>query len=287
MTTEPRSGYYFSQRLRLHYTEWGDPEAPPIILQHGGRDHSRSWDRVVEALLPDWRIIAPDLRGHGDSAWAEDGNCGMDDHLYDHAMLFDQLNIERATVIGHSLGGNIVWRHAAARPERIVKLVSIEGLGPSPKILAEAAAIPIGKRVADWINRRTKALQRKRRIYPTLDDAVARLQPTHPHLDAEWVRHLAVHGVEQVEGGYCFKTDPCMTPISLHDFSLSERQDMWRAVSVETLLVYGADSWASSPLADGRAGFFPDARTVVIDGAGHWVHHDKLAEFIALLRTFL
>jgi pimeloyl-ACP methyl ester carboxylesterase len=287
MTIEPRSGYFLSQRLRLHYTEWGDPDAPPLILQHGGRDHGRSWDRVVQALLPDWRIIAPDLRGHGDSGWAEDSNYGMDDCLYDHAMLFDQLGLERATVIGHSLGGNIALRHAAARPERIVKLVVIEGLGPSPERLAEAAALPVNKRMADWIAERTKALLRRARVYPTLDEAVARLHGVHPHLSADWARHLAVHGVRKVDGGYCFKADPCMTLLPLHEFSAEERRAMWRAITIDTLLVYGADSWASNPALDGRAAFFPHARTAVIEGAGHWVHHDKLAEFVALLRGFL
>ena len=69
-TLGPTSHTYFSQRLRLHYTDWGNPDAPPMILIHGGRDHCRNWDWVAQELRDDWHIIAPDLRGHGDSAFS-------------------------------------------------------------------------------------------------------------------------------------------------------------------------------------------------------------------------
>jgi pimeloyl-ACP methyl ester carboxylesterase len=287
MNIEPGSLHYVSQRLRLHYSEWGDPKAPPLILQHGGRDHGRSWDRIVEALLPDWRIIAPDLRGHGDSAWATDSAYGMEDFLYDHAMLFDALNIERATVVGHSLGGNIALRHAAVRPDRVARLVAIEGLGPSPAAHAKDAEEPISDRLANWITSRSRALERPRRVYATVEEAIARLQGVHPHFSADLARHLATHGVEAVEGGYRFKSDPAMAASPPHDISWPEREALWRAVRCETLLIYGRDSWASDPVLDGRAAHFGRARVEMIEKAGHWLHHDRPAEFIALLRGFL
>jgi len=70
----PTSRIFFSQRLRLHYVDWGNEGAPPLLLVHGGQDHCRNWDWVAEDLRHDWHVICPDLRGHGDSAWAEDGN---------------------------------------------------------------------------------------------------------------------------------------------------------------------------------------------------------------------
>ena len=70
----PTSHSYISQRLRLHYVDWGNPGAPPLILLHGGRDHCRNWDWVAAELRRDYHIIAPDLRGHGDSAWSASGH---------------------------------------------------------------------------------------------------------------------------------------------------------------------------------------------------------------------
>ena len=66
----PQSRYYQSQGLRLHFTDWGNPSAPPLLLVHGGLDHSRSWDHLAQALRADFHVVAPDLRGHGCSGWA-------------------------------------------------------------------------------------------------------------------------------------------------------------------------------------------------------------------------
>ena len=89
----PTSHIYFSQRLRLHYVDWGNEGAPPLILLHGGRDHCRNWDWVAEELRSDWHIIAPDLRGHGDSERAADGHYDMAAYVYDFAQLINQIKI--------------------------------------------------------------------------------------------------------------------------------------------------------------------------------------------------
>ena len=92
----PTSRFYVSQRLRLHYVDWGNPDAPPLILLHGGRDHSRSWDWTAAALRNDWHVIAPDLRGHGDSAWSPDGAYMMPYFIHDLAQLIHQLETNQA-----------------------------------------------------------------------------------------------------------------------------------------------------------------------------------------------
>ena len=92
----PTSRVYFSQRLRLHYVDWGNPSAPPLLLVHGGRDHCRNWDWVAAALRDDYHIIAPDLRGHGDSAWSASGHYTMASYIYDLAQLIHQRNWRRS-----------------------------------------------------------------------------------------------------------------------------------------------------------------------------------------------
>jgi pimeloyl-ACP methyl ester carboxylesterase len=83
----PTSNTFISQRLRLHYVDWGNADKPPLLLVHGGRDHCRSWDWTAEALREDWHIIALDHRGHGDSQWTDDGNYRTMDLVYDVAQL--------------------------------------------------------------------------------------------------------------------------------------------------------------------------------------------------------
>ena len=112
----PTSRIYFSQRLRLHYVDWGNPTAPPLLLVHGGRDHCRNWDWVATALRRDWHVLAPDLRGHGDSQWSPDGNYSMSAYIYDLAQLIHQQELAPVTIVAHSLGGNIALRYAGVYP---------------------------------------------------------------------------------------------------------------------------------------------------------------------------
>src|SRR5690606_33853442 len=147
----PISRAYFSQRLRLHYVDWGNPEKPPLLLIHGGRDHCRNWDWVAQRLRHDWHIIAPDLRGHGDSEWIKGGVYTMSDYVCDIAQLVHQLELKPLTIIGHSLGGAITLRYTGLFPETVVKAVAIEGLGWSPDKIAEHAKIPTHERITKWM----------------------------------------------------------------------------------------------------------------------------------------
>src|ERR1700712_3592365 len=151
MEAGPTSRVYFSQRLRMHYVDWGKPEAPPLILLHGGRDHCRNWDWVAADLRRDYHVIAPDLRGHGDSAWSASGHYTMANHIYDLAQLIHQQDLAPVTIVAHSLGGNIALRYAGLYPETVAKLVAIEGLGLAPPIEAARAAKPIDQRLREWI----------------------------------------------------------------------------------------------------------------------------------------
>jgi pimeloyl-ACP methyl ester carboxylesterase len=113
----PASHTFFSQRLRLHYVDWGNPDQPPLLMIHGGRDHCRNWDWAAATLRHDWHIIAPDLRGHGDSQWSADGNYGMNGYIYDLAQLIHGQRLAPVTIIAHSLGGNVALRYAGLYPE--------------------------------------------------------------------------------------------------------------------------------------------------------------------------
>src|SRR6201989_1258095 len=120
----PTSRHYFSQRLRLHYVDWGNPEAPPLLLVHGGRDHCRNWDWVAQALRDDWHIICPDLRGHGDSAWSPDGAYAMPYNVADLAQLIEQQGSAPVSIVAHSWGGAVSIRYAGVYPERVRRLVA-------------------------------------------------------------------------------------------------------------------------------------------------------------------
>ena len=148
----PTSRVFFSQRLRLHYVDWGNPDAPPLILLHGGRDHCRNWDWVAADLRRDYHVIAPDLRGHGDSAWSASGHYTMANYIYDLAQLVHQQKLAPVTIVAHSLGGNIALRYSGIYPDNVSRLVAIEGLGPGPRQDAVSDGVPIAERMRAWID---------------------------------------------------------------------------------------------------------------------------------------
>lgn len=284
----PTSNSFISQRLRLHYADWGNRDAPPLILQHGGRDHARSWDWVAEDLAKDWHVIAPDLRGHGDSAWAPDGNYEMNAFVYDFAQLIHTLGYDEVTIVAHSMGGNIATRFTGLYPQKVRKLVNIEGLGPSPKVLAERAAAGYANLFRQWIDDRRKAAGRVPRRYPTIEAAFARMKEENSFLTDEQARHLTIHGASRNEDGtWSWKFDPYLNIWPFSELPQELTDELWRAVSCPVLLLCGADSWASNPEKDGRAAVFRDAQVIEFENAGHWLHHDQFDRFMREVRAFL
>src|ERR1700688_670899 len=150
----PVAQFYVSQRLRLHYADWGNLAAAPLILVHGGRDHCRSWDAVARALRAHWHVMAPDLRGHGDSAWSNDGNYPMSAYVFDLAQLVHAQGPRAVNIVGHSLGGNIALRFAGLYPQALNRLIVMEGLGPAPQLRAEREAQDLGERARSWIEQK-------------------------------------------------------------------------------------------------------------------------------------
>jgi pimeloyl-ACP methyl ester carboxylesterase len=284
----PTSRIFFSQRLRLHYVDWGNAGAPPLLLLHGGQDHCRNWDWVAERLCRDWHIIAPDLRGHGDSQWSADGHYGMASYLYDLAQLIHQQDLAPVDIVAHSLGGNIALRYAGIYPEKVRRLVAIEGLGPSPKMLAERLKRSIAERLQKWIEEQRGLAGRVPRRYPSIEEAFKRMQEANRHLSPEQARHLTQHGVNQNEDGtYSWKFDNYVRAWPPYDMAVSEVEQLWARIACPTLLVYGKESWASNPEEDGRIRQFKTARVQSFEKAGHWVHHDQLEDFVDLVRGFL
>ncbi len=284
----PTSHTYFSQRLRLHYVDWGNPDAPPMLMVHGGRDHCRNWDWVAEDLRKDYHIIAPDLRGHGDSQWMIGGSYNHINYVYDIAQLLHQKEMSPVTILSHSLGGAISLSYTGLFPETVEKLVVIEGLGPPPARLKKNVEKPIEERLGTWIDEMRGIAGRVPKKYPSLDDAYERMKSENPHLSAEQARHLTVHGISQNEDGtYTWKFDNYVRSFPPIGIPFRDQYKLWERITCPTLLLRGTESWASDPVEDGRIKYFQNARLVNFEKAGHWLHHDQLDKFISEVRTFL
>ena len=282
----PTSHSYFSQRLRLHYLDWGNPSAPPLLLIHGNRDHAHNWDWTAERLQDRYHIVAPDLRGHGDSQWSAGSMYAPAEFVYDIAQLVHQQQLAPLRVVAHSLGGNIALRYAGTFPADVERLVVIEGWGG---IVAGQQRPVAPERMRAWIEAQRSLAARQPRRYATLDEAYQRMLEANPHLSSQQARHLTVHGANQNEdGSYTWKFDNYIHASEALDLPPDDVRALWRNIACPVLLVAGSESWTRSGV-DGATltADFADARHVVVDDAGHWVQHDQLDPFLALIEDFL
>jgi pimeloyl-ACP methyl ester carboxylesterase len=282
---EPISQYYYSHRLKLHFWDWGDNGKPNLIFVHGSRDHARSWDRVVGAFLPDFRVLAPDLRGHGDSSWAPGAMYSIPEYVLDLSALVDIVGRWPVYLVGHSLGGAVVLQLAGVYPERICKVVSVEGFGPAPEKLVPR---PAHERLRRWIENMRDYEVRVPKRYPSLHAAAARMQEANPYLPDESALHLTLFGSNwNPDGSLTWKFDNYVRAFSPYGFNMEDAQEIWHQITCPTLLIRGLDGWAPDPEKDGRIRAIRDHRLISVAEAGHWVHHDQPEIFIEETLRFL
>lgn len=284
----PGSHTYQSNRLKLHYVEWGDPKGEPLLLVHGGQDHCRNWDWLARGLSENYRVLALDLRGHGDSEWVKGGSYQLTDFIYDIDELVTQLRLAPLRIIGHSLGGAISARYSGLYPDNVIKLVNIEGFGSSPSQVALAMATPIEDSLLKWVADTRKSAAHQPRTYPNLAAAAQRMGAAHPGLSTEQVEHLTYYGARELaEGGYQWKFDPYVRVNSATPLTPTENARLYGRIRCPVLMIRGLDSWTSDPAVDGRSDPYQDVRVVQVANAGHWVHHDQLDTVMTLLSEFL
>ncbi len=281
----PASGYFYSQRLKLHYVDWGNAAKPLMVLVHGGRDHCRNWDWTALKLRKHYHVIAPDLRGHGDSDWAVGSSYAMVDYVLDLAQLSHRLGSQPFTLIGHSLGGGIVLQYAGVFPHAAKQVVSIEGLGPPASMIR---AVPAHERMSHWIGEMRALAHRRAREYASIDEALTRMRAANPRLSVEQARHLTIHGVRQNQNGsYSWKFDNYVRATSPYLFNLADAAEIWGRITCPTLLIRGGESGTGDWEKDGRTSALRHAEAATIPKAGHWVHHEQLGAFLAVVGRFL
>lgn len=282
---EPISHFFYSHRLKLQFWDWGQEGKPTLILVHGGLDHARNWDWVARALRENFHVYALDLRGHGNSAWAPGALYSVAEHVLDLSALADVINNFPIYLIGHSLGGFIVLQYSGIYPERVKKVVSIEGLGPPP---SHRIYRPAAERLREWIERVRDTERREPRTYPTLEAAVARMKEANPHLSDEVARHLTLHGTNwNSDGSLIWKFDNFARPFPPYGHNPEDARQILSQISCPILLFWGTESWSKDPEADGRTSPLKNYRLVRVPNAGHWVHHDQLKVFLEETIKFL
>jgi pimeloyl-ACP methyl ester carboxylesterase len=284
---QPRDNYFESDRLRLHYVSYGDESKPPVVLVHGGNDHARSWDFVAARLTGKYSVYAPDLRGHGDSDWQSGGAYLVSSYVADLSQLIEVIGRGPVQIIGHSLGGCVSVEFAVSFPERVTRLVTIEGLHSVSSF--DRPGLPQAEQTRLYAEAIVEFSKRKPRAYESLDAAVRRMAEGNPRLGPDLIQHLTEHAVRRQEDGtYAWKYDNNVRMIRPLSPTLNDAKLLWQGLKTPTLIITGSEGyWSQLPHRDEMIGAVPGARSITVEGAGHWVHHDRFDEFVQLVREFL
>src|SRR5882724_4408032 len=282
---EPISHFFYSDRLKLQFWDYGQDHKPSLVLVHGALDHARNWDWVAQSLSHDYHVYALDLRGHGNSAWAEGAAYSVAEHVLDLSALLDIINDFPSRLIGHSLGGGIILSYAGIYPDRVRKLISIEGLGFP---LNHPIHGPASTRARRWIESLRNLEKRHPKSYPNLDAAMARMREVNPRLSDEVARHLTLHGTNwDSDGSLLWKFDNFARVFAPYGHDIEDSVEVFGQITSPTLFFWGLESFLPVPESDSRFQAIPNRRLITVPGAGHWVHHDQLNLFLRESSAFL
>ncbi len=291
--------------LRYHVLEWGDAalttaERPPLVMLHGWMDVAASFQFVVDALSNDRYVIALDWRGFGLTESPAADTYWMPDYLGDLDAALDQLVFQtgapqqKVDLLGHSMGGNVVMLYAGVRPERVRRLINLEGFG-MPRTKPTQAP----KRLLQWLQElQEPALMRD---YASVEEVAERLRKTNPLLSPQRAAWLAPHwsrqraSVDGQAGRWEILGDAAHKRINPHLYQRDEVLECWKLITAKLMWVEGdqtdlAKWWGTRFTKEEfhqRLSVVANVEKHVLGPAGHMLHHDQPEALARRLEAFL
>ncbi len=272
--------------LRHHVTRWGPPTSSPVMLLHGWMDTGETFQFLVDAMSDRWSFVAPDWRGFGRSGWEPDGYW-FPNYLADLDALLDIVAPQMpAILVGHSMGGNIAALYAGVRPERVRRLVNIEGLG-----LTRTTPDQAPERYRRWLDelRGSPGFS----SYVSLEEFAQHLSRRNPRLDPARAEFIArAWAGDGDDGKIVMRSDPRHKLINPVLYRREEAEACWSKVTAPVLLLLGAHSEIRGRLGGDATDerlrqSFDDVRIATVADAGHMMHHERPEEVACLIEQFL
>lgn len=263
--------------IDLHYLEWGNPTDTPIIMLHGFAQSCHSWDFTSLALCDRFHVVSLDQRGHGDSAWAPDGNYSTEAYVSDLRELVDKLRLDKPIIVGLSMGGRNGFVYTAKYPENVSSLVIVE------------AAPTWGREGSDKVRKFVETVDN----LDSPDDFVPYLLELYPLRKPEQLRGSVRRNLKQLPNGkWTWKYDKALRrPGANRRGTPDETKQLWRlleSIQCPTLVVRGSGSdTISNEVATEMAERIPNACLAVVPDSGHLVPGDNPMGFLKALNGFL
>ena len=291
-----QSQFVALRRQRYHVRTWGEakPGQAPLFMVHGWMDVAASFQFVIDAFQTERYVIAPDWRGYGLSDWGHSDNYWYPDYLADLDFLIDHFSADQPIdLLGHSMGGHVVTLYAGIRPERIRRLINLEGFGVPATQPGQAS-----KRYAQWMDQ-LKAFQRGElalRSYDSLAGVASRLMKTNRRLSQDKADWLARHWSRQnANGQWEILGDPAHRIVNAQLTRLDETLEIYQRITAPCLMVEAEDNqmdfWYRGRycLAEfhERLKHVPRVTQAKVRDAGHMLHHDQPQPLARLIENFL
>jgi pimeloyl-ACP methyl ester carboxylesterase len=266
------SGFVEAGGLRLHYLDYGTAGRPAMLCVHGGGAHAHWFDFVARDFSADYHVLAPDLRGHGDSAWGGPLEYTYELFASDLAEVVEKLDLRDFVLIGHSMGGMASLMYAATYPGRVGRLVVADTtLHMAPERIA--AMREVGARQGS--------------SYATRDEFVTRyrLRPTGTTAAPGVIRHVAENGARQLDDGswrHKFDRNVYARRVSVNGLPY------WNQIGIPALLVKGDRSPRISPqIVAAVKARCPHVELAEVSHSDHHVTLDNPSGFSRAVQAFL
>jgi len=303
-----RSEFIDIRKLRYHLRQWGEEGMPKLFMLHGWMDMSASFQFLVDSLQKDWHVIAPDWRGFGLSQYASDQSYWFANYVADlDAILEHYSPDEPVYLLGHSMGGDVSSIYAGVRPERVRKLVNLEGYG-----LPSARPHDASARYKLWLEQlRHPPLPR---AFATQAEVAAALKRANPRLSDVRASFLSGHWAAQNTSGHWeILADPMHRNSNPLLYRAEEALACWSGIIAPVLWIESesSDIWQRSRPSysqdeteeardqrlgwreefraefERRLGAIPNVTQARITDAGHMVQHDQPEWVARLVEDFL
>ena len=272
----PEDGWFKSDDLKLHFLDWGDKSKPVCILLHGFAQTAHSWDFISLGLSSNYRVIALDQRGHGDSDWDNNKNYSTPYFVKDIKNLIKFLNIDKFDLIGLSMGGKNSYYYATENQDKINKLIIVD-TGPET-IKKGKSSIRNFVQMDDQLD--------------SIEDFVTRIKKYNPHRTEEHIRGNILNNIKQLESGkWTWKYDSFLRTgfnVRQRNDNPNEAWEVLKKIYTPTMIVKGGKSdILSSETLDKMTDVMDNAIAKTVEDAGHLVPGDNPIEFTKLAINFL
>lgn len=297
----PSTSTFVSLRgCRYHLLQWGhaDTSEPPLVLAHGWMDVGASWQFMVDALsdafVHNRRVIAFDWRGYGLTESPPTDSYWFPDYLGDLDALLDILSPGNPIdLVGHSMGGNVVMMYAGVRPDRIRKLINLEGFG-----MATTQPVQAPGRLGQWLDELRQHREGAIDLKPYADAAAVadRLVKTNPRLARDKAEWLARHWARpDAKGQWRILGDAAHKIINPYLYRVEEAQEIFKRIAAPVLAVEASDDslsqwWKGKYTLEEyhqRLQAVATHRIARIEDAGHMLHHDQPQALANIMEMFL